>query len=122
MHKNFEIGFTDSNGIIIYSTNYLRLEEYIKDITMILQRNSYKGDVIFDLLLCNGYSTNRFIKMLFDGASFKHKTCEVIENIDISIRDLSFDFYSTNTQYLENSILSKVQIFLIKNKYKKFNY
>ncbi len=122
MEQPFEIGSLDKRKkqAIIYSTNYLRLEEYVNEVAFLLKEKSFKGKVIFDLLLSNGNSFNRYIEMLFDGDNFEIKTTRIINDIDDNIINNSLDFYSSHESYLDNSVLSKSQKFLIKKKHNFF--
>lgn len=122
LEKAFEIGSLNKRKkqAIVYSTNYLRLDDYINDVAFLLKEKSFKGKVIFDLLLSNGNSFNRFIEMLFNGDAFEIKTTKVINDIDDTIINNSLDFYSSHASYLEDSVLSKSQKFLVKKKHNFF--
>ncbi len=64
-------------GIIVFSTCYIspideidRIQEEIK---------GYNGIVLFDLLMCNGFSSNRFIEGLYDGERFVRSTFKKVD-------------------------------------------
>jgi hypothetical protein len=119
LEKAFEIGSLNKRKkqAIVYSTNYLRMEEYMNEVALFLKEKSFRGKVIFDLLLSNGNSFNRFIEVFFNGDNFDSKTIKVINNIDDNIINKSLDFYNSHLSLLENSVLSKAQKFLIKKKF-----
>ena len=43
---------------IVYSLDYLRLEEYIYEVVDILKEKQFKGLILFDLFMCNGDNIN----------------------------------------------------------------
>jgi hypothetical protein len=118
--KNFELcDIDDKNKLaLVYSLNYLRLEEYQDDVALSLRAADFIGWVRFDLLLSNGYAFNRYVELYFDGVNFDTKTTRVYQAKETDIIS-SLNFYSApgNLDYLENSILSKSQKFLIKKRY-----
>ena len=101
---------------IIFSVDYHRIEDYISDLSKELSRKSYSGTVMFDLLLSNGMNSDRYVKASFDGSKFLLKTMVTVDNVDERIRTLSLKFYQKKPEYLENSILSRAQKFLIRRK------
>lgn len=106
---------TTNNKIIVYSTNYYRMEEYMAEVESILKEMNYEGNVIFDLLLSNGYAFNRFIEMYFNGEKFNIKSTKIYEaNLDMLTESL--EFYSENMEYVKNSNLTPIDKFMIKKK------
>jgi len=102
---------------IIFSVDYHRIEDYISDLSKELSRRSYSGMVIFDLLLSNGLNSDRYIKAIFDGNKFLLQTMETIDNVDKQIEKISSKFYQCKPEYLENSVLTRAQKFLIKRQF-----
>lgn len=114
-NRPFHIGeyFDSKASQIVFSTNYLRLDNYLYEIGKCLSDKNYIGNVIIDLLLSNGNSTNRFIELYFDGSKFdlsKVKTIKPTKELELR----SIEFYSSNPQLLENSTLNKAQKYLVK--------
>ena len=99
---------------IIFSVDYHRVEDYISELSNELSRKSCKGMVIFDLLLSNGLNSDRYLKVLFDGNHFLFQTMETIDRVDKEIEKISTKFYKCKIEYLENSVLTRTQKFLIK--------
>lgn len=64
------------------------------------------GKLLFDLLLVNGNSFNRFVEAYYDGTSLNPSTYEIVENIDGSIREISKSIIKRNMKYLSDSILT----------------
>jgi hypothetical protein len=106
--KPFKIGIINkrSGNAIVYSTNYLRLDEYIDDVALVLKQRAFKGTVIFDLLLSNG-QFNRFVEIDFIENKFNKRSIRKINNINSEIAIKSSIFYSKNINYLSRGILSK---------------
>jgi hypothetical protein len=102
---------------MIFSVDYHRIEDYISDLSTELSRKSYKGLVMFDLLLSNGMNQDRYVKAVFDGKKFLLQTMETVDTVDEKIKKVSSTFYQRKPEYLENSILSRAQKFLIRRQF-----
>ncbi|WP_027716484.1 type II toxin-antitoxin system RnlB family antitoxin [Desulfuromonas sp. TF] len=99
---------------IVFSIDYHRIEDYITDLAKELTSKSFSGLVIFDLLLSNGLSSDRYVKAHFDGNKFLLQTMQPLDKVDDKIVKLSSNFYIKKPEYLERSILSRTQKFLIR--------
>lgn len=113
--KNYEIQKLnyDDYPYVVYSTSYVNPIEdigYIEEELKLL----FKGKVIFDLLLSNGISSNRFVEAEFDGDKFKYTSFKALNNVDTGIVKESSDFYRKHSALLENSVLPNAHQFLIK--------
>jgi hypothetical protein len=102
---------------VVFSTFFMSptdfLEEIEKELSM--QINEEK-EVIFDLLLSNGNNSNRYGKAIYDGKKFKHRSFEVISiPKDDELRKFSMQYYKEHADYVNNSILSSAQKYLINN-------
>lgn len=92
---------------IVSSISYLRIE--IEKLHSFL--GDYEGEIVFDMLCCNGLASNRFLvanrknKVIY----FTHYKTEARHSIEASQRE----FYLTNRVYLNNSVLNGEDI----NKY-----
>ena len=75
-----------------------------------------KGKILFDLLLSHGNTPDRFFEAIFDGDEISEDSLKSIESISKKIKEISLDFYHSQQGFLENSVLSKAQKFLIKKK------
>ncbi|ONN64049.1 hypothetical protein BTM36_24020 [Herbaspirillum sp. VT-16-41] len=68
---------------VVVATSYVSPLSQVYAIALELKSIGYQGDVIFDLVLSNGFSSNRFLKTDFDGEQLNiGKICvawEVIE-------------------------------------------
>lgn len=107
---------------IIYSNSYFSPLEQLENIEEELKGN-YNKKLIFDLLLCNGNVSDRFISIHFNGSIFDTNKIKVIKP-SYNMLNRSLKFYNENLRYVECSVLTKIQKFLIKkNRHlKKINY
>lgn len=103
-----------SYDCIIYATSYMSPIDNINEIEKDLVGS--KKSVIFELLLCFGRSSNRFVTATFDGEKFIKDSFHVLskEEQNEKLLVLSQKFYIENQEYLDNSILSNAQKKLIK--------
>ena len=117
--KAFEIGKLNAqkNQIVVYSTNILSVEQCTEHLVESLKKMNFRGVVLFDLLLSNGNTDKRFCSMSFNGHSFDKNSKNVIQNMDSSILKESTEFYKKHSSYVENSVLTKSQKYLVKNGY-----
>ncbi|SEV81793.1 type II toxin-antitoxin system RnlB family antitoxin [[Clostridium] fimetarium] len=105
-----EIEIKKMNGIeygyMVFLTSYLNpiantkmlsenLREMVKEPT----------NIIFDLLLANGDSFNRFAKGFFDGEKIDINSIEIVD-ADTDIKNESYKYYKIHKKYLSKSVLS----------------
>ena len=102
--------------LIIFSTDYISPIENLTNIEDNLKSKKYSGNIIFDLLLTNGNSCNRFIEAFFDGEKFDRRSFSVATKLSYEINRVSSEFYFNNLFVVENSRLSNPIKFLIKKK------
>ncbi|MEK1828758.1 type II toxin-antitoxin system RnlB family antitoxin [Priestia megaterium] len=100
-------------GFVIYSVSYVSPIQNLKPIGKELRHVKFKGKVLFDLLLCNGLASNRFIEVEFTGFNFKFDSFKVIEASEEQ-REQSARFYKNNEALLNRGILPDAIQFLIK--------
>lgn len=92
---------------VVYSASYINPFESIADITDEMKVNlSNAGFVLFDLLLSNGDSFNRFAEAYFDGHEIKRDTiCVVSLNDKKQLKRIN-SHYRGRTAELNNSVLT----------------
>jgi len=113
MTNSFEFIKTDLSNfpIIVIGRSYSGLSEYISDVEHLLCNASFRGNVIFDLLLANGYrAKNRFITSYFNGKYFIELHVTNITQKDVQIIKYLEKYYFDDLQILSNGILSKKDI------------
>ncbi len=99
---------------IIFSVDYSRIEDYLSELSQELSGKMRSGAVVFDLLLSNGLSSDRYVSAYFDGRIFHRNTIKPVDSVDDKIKKLSSNFYLRKPEILENGILTRAQKFLLK--------
>lgn len=112
MNKAYEI-MLEKNICMIIATSYENPINDIDSLTNELKKINYTGDILFDLLLCNG-TKNRYIKTYFGDNGFQFDQVENPNEIDNNLKFRVFDFFQNNLQMIDNSILQNAQKFLMK--------
>ncbi|WP_170075067.1 type II toxin-antitoxin system RnlB family antitoxin [Paraclostridium dentum] len=100
--------------LIVFSTDYISPFEHLTNIEENLKLINYSGKIIFDLLLVNGNTSNRFMEVFFDGNEFDKKSFRIANKLSNEIKNITSSFYSENICIVENSRLSNPIKFLIK--------
>ncbi len=100
-------------SIIVMSTSYINPLDEIEEIENYLREN-FKGKVLFDMLLKNGLSSNRFMEAVFDGQKFDRNSFTTLSEVDYRIKEFAAKFYRRHKELLDYSILPKAYQFLIK--------
>lgn len=102
---------------VVVSTSYANPIPYIFEIKDILVHADYKGFILIDLLLSNGFTDNRFLEVFFDGQTFDILNTRILEKISSKMLDDLYCFYSNNPELIENNnILPEAQKYLLLNK------
>lgn len=107
--------------LLVLSVSYISPFDEIEELENDLREMNFKGIVLFDLILCNGVSPNRFIKSYFDGNSFYSNTFEIVNNIKDDVKLISSNFYKNNSDLIDKGVLSKPYSLLLKKRYSYLN-
>lgn len=97
--------------IVVYSLSYKSPLGALRHIEKELE--SYRGKVLFDLLMSNGLASNRFIVADYDGDKFDVGSFTITQ-VGRDIKRESLSFYMEDPALLENSVLPRTHQFLIK--------
>jgi len=81
-----------------------------------LRDKDFRGKVLLDLLLSNGIARNRFVELQFDGQSFLMRTLRVLPSVPQEIRRSASRFYQRNESLLAQSVLTRYERFLVRNR------
>jgi hypothetical protein len=112
MSKHFTLVPLDSARFraVSFSLDATRPEEYFARLESHLAKLDVEGEVLLDLLACNGGSSRRFFAVRFDGARLRLDTLrpEKPESLEEDLRSLCTSFYQKNARKLERSVLSPV--------------
>ena len=101
---------------IVFATSYINPMDQKDALEEDLMRIGIKGKVLFDLLLSHGNNQDRYFEAFFNGEKISEESLKSTESISKKIKEISLDFYHSQQHFLENSVLSKSQKFLIRKK------
>lgn len=114
--ENFMIKeIRNTSEYIVLSTSYISPLDELFDLEQELKMLNFKGEIIFDLLLCNGLNENRFLKGFFDGDYIDIANITIIKNIENDIKKISEEFYINNSELVDYSVLPDAHKYIIKN-------
>ncbi|WP_129638888.1 type II toxin-antitoxin system RnlB family antitoxin [Rahnella variigena] len=106
----FEIRQLDDNRniLIVVATGYYNPLSCLKKVAERLEDEAFKGDILFDLLCSNGFESNRFAIMAFDGKSFLRNTFRIVDEdlLPHGFVKKQNAFFAQNSFLLSNSVLS----------------
>lgn len=104
--KNFYTFTSKSDrSKVVVSTSYLSPLRNVMEISKELANSNYKGEVLFDLLLSNGFATNRFLTMFFDGKKLQLNTVKIITDIPDQVLKELYLLYNEHPQWIDQSSL-----------------
>jgi hypothetical protein len=106
---------SDSRKVVV-ATSYVSPLSQIYTIAHELKSIGYKGEVIFDLVLSNGFSSNRFLKTDFDGEQLNIGKIKVLSKVKNNILDELYIFFYEHPQYIKASSLPEPQKYALLNK------
>ncbi|GGD40948.1 hypothetical protein GCM10012288_13770 [Malaciobacter pacificus] len=112
--KYYKINKINNDTIFIHSLSHHSPTEQLETIERELNKISFQGTLIFDLLLTNGNTKQRFFETNFEGKFTTDKFINVYSKSS-ELRNIAFSFYKQNLSFVENSlILNNACKFLIK--------
>ena len=93
---------------VTFALDSTRPEDYYDQLEATLARLDVEGDVLLDLLACNGQTSRRFFSVRFDGQRLAFNTMRVEKEstLDRAVLSLCASFYISNKQKLRQSALS----------------
>lgn len=106
---------SDSRKVVV-ATSYVSPLSQLYAIAYELKSKGYKGEVIFDLVLSNGFASNRFLKTDFDGEHLNIGKIEVLAKLKSSILDELYTFFYEHPQYVKASSLPEPQKYVLLNR------
>lgn len=92
---------------VVYATSYRNpFEEIGKIETDVTNQIPNSGFILFDMLLSNGDSFNRFVEAFFDGSKIQKDTIKVVD-IEKPLINTINNFYNGKAAELDNSVLTR---------------
>jgi hypothetical protein len=101
---------------MVFATSYVNPMDQKEALEKDLKQIGVNGKILFDLLLSHGNTPDRFFEAFFNGEKISEESLKSTEAISKKIKAISIDFYHSQQHFLENSVLSKTQKFLIRRK------
>ena len=101
---------------VVVATSYVSPLSQVYAIANELKSVDYKGEVIFDLVLSNGFSSNRFLKTDFDGNQLNIGKIEAFSKVKDNILDELYVFFYEHPQFVKASSLPEPQKYVLLNK------
>lgn len=114
MTRQYHLGRLEDATYIVWSVSYVSPTEHLDEIARTLADCAYSGRVIFDLLLANGQTSNRFVSARFDGRDFDRASFAILSHELDTLKKVSLGFYHSHPELLENSVLPRAAQFLIR--------
>ncbi len=111
--KEFVIQEIDNQRYIVLSTSYISPLDEIEILQKELKHLNFAGDVILDLLLCNGISDNRYVVVHFNGEYIDFSTLKVMPKVNEIVSEKSKTFYMTHKELLVRGILPDAHIYIV---------
>lgn len=111
--KNYKIVSVDCEDydVIIYSEELNHPLSILKEVETELKSMKLQSDkILFDMILCRGNSSDRFIEGKFDGSVIIKNSISVLKvDKKNTIRKMSTQLLLNNREMVENSILTSIQ-------------
>jgi hypothetical protein len=104
----YEIEKVSDRLLLVIGTTYVNPISSLSSLDKDLSKIGFDGKVVFDLLLSNGYSSNRFVEACTDGYKIHLPSMKIlgISSLDESILSRLHCFYKSHPYLLEaNHIL-----------------
>lgn len=102
-----------NQNFVVKSKNYsFSITEVMRNELLLglLKSHSYKGVVLFDLLMSNGLEYNRFIECYFNGESFNLKDIKVVSVKRVDIHNEYYRNKNTFNLKRDAGILTKEEV------------
>ncbi|MYM95610.1 type II toxin-antitoxin system RnlB family antitoxin [Duganella vulcania] len=118
LSKHFEVlAAPEGQAVICFSLDSARPDSYMAELEKTLLSRGYEGDVLLDLLITNGESSRRFLRLKFDGHQLHWLKAKPASITTLSSTVLEFcqRFYATHPAALKNSVLSSAAQHRIKS-------
>lgn len=104
--KNYGIFTLESEErVLVVANSYINPLGNILMISKDLAEMEYKGEVLFDLLMSNGFASNRFLKINFDGGKFLLNSREIVSDVKTEVLIELGEIYYLHPEWVEQSSL-----------------
>ena len=107
------IEFKSDYKYVVLATSYENPIDELENIEDEIEAKEYSGKVLFDLLLCNGMNSSRFVEIKFNGECFDLSSSITIKNPNNSIKEDIHQYFKDKPALLENSVLPEAQRYIM---------
>lgn len=103
----YQIEIVADGVVIVFGTTYANPLSCLPVIEQELSKMNFSGKVIFDLLLSNGYSSNRFIEAEVESSRVIRKSMKVISSSDLddNFLELTHEFFRSQPNLIEKNFI-----------------
>ena len=106
-----------NNKVVVYPSSYINpMSDLVFFEQELVAAKCEPGNVLIDLLLCNGDNFNRFSSFYFDGKRIIRNTIDLVFLSEKDEERVNA-FYSNNKSILKNSVLVKSEYMTYAKKY-----
>jgi hypothetical protein len=103
----YQIERISNQVVMVFCTTHVNPISYLPAIEKDLCEINFDGKIIFDLLLSNGYSSNRFVEADMCEAKVNRKTMKVVSqsSLDSPIIGKTCEFYKSHAYLVESNYI-----------------
>jgi Antitoxin to bacterial toxin RNase LS or RnlA len=101
----YQIEKISDRVVVVFSTTYVNPISYLPAIEKDLGKMDSSGKIIFDLLLSNGHSFNRFVEVAVCKGKVDRRSMKVVDfsSLDKLIISKTDDFYKSHPLLVESN-------------------
>lgn len=88
---------------VVIATSYMSPMSTLDDLQVDLGKMS--GNVLFDMTLINGISSNRYISAQLKQGVFDRKTFKIVSNITDPVLEISREFFMTHPSIVDGGVI-----------------
>jgi hypothetical protein len=107
--KSFDLRRVEC-GYLVLSTDYARLEEYVSQLTIELNRLHFEGKLVFDFLLSNGDNSSRFFEAYFNTNGLVKDSIVRLKSVNSEITETSHAYYVQHSTIIKHGVLTSRQV------------
>ena len=101
---------------VLVGHSFVHPISYLQEVETLLRTSEFKGYILLDGLLSNGFSDNRFAKVFFNGDRFDMMNIDLVNHVSDGLNNYLYSYYRDNKSLIENSsIIPNAQKYLLVN-------
>ena len=113
--NNYSVFETDKTSYccVVIATSYISPISTLDELQVDLKRMS--GNVLFDLTLINGISSNRYISAQLNQGIFDKRSFKIVSGITDTILEISRDFFMEHPSIVDRGVIPSSLKYLLKH-------